>query len=295
MLAPNQLEELSKLLNVAQLPAMPHSALSVLQLDNDLAKVDIADLVRPIEADPGLASQVLKFLNSSYFGFQNTVSNVRQGISLVGIRVVKNFVLWKAVFSLIPKSKNSLFDVAQLWQDSLRRAMFARFVVMELRTGDPEEAFAGALLQDMAIPVMMKVKPQDYTEFFVEMKKHESLRLSGIEKKAFGWTHADAAGVLGRKWKLPESLCSLMESHIQLEGDAQKAEATAIAISALLPMAFREAGPEKEQLLVAIAKYFPGQNQLLPTVFAKLDKEYNQYASILQLATPKRSLMSYLE
>ena len=137
------MEQLRKILTVEQLPAMPHSALTVLQLDSNLSKVNIDNLVRPIEADPGLAAQVLKFLNSSYFGFQSSISNVKQGIALVGIRIVKNFVLWKAVFSLIPKSRGGNFDVNALWQDSLRRAMFSRFALLDLKKGVGHYCSAG--------------------------------------------------------------------------------------------------------------------------------------------------------
>lgn len=297
MVEKNSLEELRKVLNVAQLPAMPHSALSVLQLDNDLAKVDINDLVRPIEADPGLASQVLKFMNSSYFGFQNAISNVKQGIALVGIRIVKNFVLWKAVFSLIPKSKNNYFDVSLLWQDSLRRAMFSRFILTELRKGDPELAFAGALLQDMAVPILMKQKPQEYADFFAILNRHPGQQLSMLEKNTFGWTHADAAGMLSRNWKLPEALCDLIENHLLIETlirqEKPKPSNNVVALSSMMPIGAEEDWAEKTYFMGYFERLFPDQNDLLAKTFAKLDKEYEQYASILQLPQPKRTMMSY--
>lgn len=293
-----QIQDIRQTLNLAQLPAMPHSALSVLQLDNDVSKVDINALVRPIEADPGLASQVLKFLNSSYFGFQNTISNVRQGISLVGIRVVKNFVLWKAVFSLIPKSKNNQFDVALLWNDSLCRAMFARFLLLETRLGDPELTFAGTLLQDMAIPVLMKIRPQEYTDFFAVQQKQPNVKLSTLETQKFGWNHAAAAGILARNWKLPELLCVLMEKHIdiqsQLAQENKDPNVSAVILSALLPASFREEWPEKEGFWTCFRTFFPGKDGIVQSICGKLDKEFSQYSAILQLPAPKKTLSSVL-
>lgn len=295
----NSLEELRKVLNVAQLPAMPHSALSVLQLDNDLSKVDINDLVRPIEADPGLASQVLKFLNSSYFGFQNAISNAKQGIALVGIRIVKNFVLWKAVFSLIPKSRNNYFDVSGLWQDSLRRGMFSRYILTEQRKGDPELAFAGALLQDMAIPILMKQKPQEYSDFFAILKKNPEQKLSMLEKNLFGWTHADAAGMLARNWKLPDMLCDLIENHLLIDSflhqEKQKPSELIVSLSSMLPIGSQETWPEKKLFLEYFDRIFPDNRALLTRTLSKLDQEFEQYAGILQIPQPKKSLMEYLE
>lgn len=292
------IDDLRKFLTVEQLPAMPHSALTVLQLDNDLAKVDINDLVCPIEADPGLAAQVLKFLNSSYFGFQSAISNVRHGIALVGIRVVKNFVLWKAVFSLIPKSKLGGFDIAFLWQDSLRRAMFARFLLLELRKGDPELAFAAALLQDMAVPLLLKQSPQEYGTILNRLNDTPEARLSNLEQEKFGWTHADAAGVLGQNWKLPDPLTNLMMNHLVLDEPVANFESNpeqvVVSLSALIPSATRAEWTEKALFM----KYYPnivGSKAIpLDHFFSKVDKEFEQYAAILQISKPKRQLVDYL-
>ena len=293
------LDELRKVLNVDQLPAMPHSALSVLQLDNDVTKVNISDLVRPIESDPGLAVQVLKFLNSSYFGFQSMITNIKQGIALVGIRIVKNFVLWKAVFSLIPKSKYVGFDVGVLWQDSLRRAMFARFMLLEMKKGDPEIAFAGALLQDMAIPLLIKQRPEAYGEVMNKSSQTPTTRLSSLEQTTFGWDHADAAGILGRSWKLPDPLVTIVENHLNIEEAVnnfeQHYEQSIVALSAFLPVAKYPEWDEKGAFLAHFNAIFPGKIQLLLAIFSKVDQEYEQYASILQLAKPKVSMMEYWE
>lgn len=278
---------------------MPHSALTVLQLDNDLSKVDINDLVRPIEADPGLSAQVLKFLNSSYFGFQSAISNVRQGIALVGIRIVKNFVLWKAVFSLIPKSKIGGFEVPFLWQDSLRRAMFSRFLLLELRKGDPEMAFAAALLQDMAVPLLLKQSPQLYGEVLLRLQEETKSRLSELEREKFGWTHADAAGVLGQNWKLPETLTNLMANHVSIEDFMPhfdtNPEQVVVSLSALLPSVTREKWFESTLFLRYYSKVLGSKSLPLDHFFAKVDKEFDQYAMIIQIPKPQRALDDYLQ
>lgn len=293
-------EELVKLLTVEQLPAMPHSALSVLQLDNDLAKVNINDLVRPIEGDPGLSAQVLKFLNSSYFGFQSTISNVKQGVALVGIRIVKNFVLWKAVFSLIPKTKGGFFEVSMLWQDSLRRGMFCRFMLMEIKQGDPEIAFAASLLQDMAIPLLLKLKGEDYAA--VLQKRAGSppgTRLSDLEKEAFGWNHAEAGGILGKNWKLPQQLTDMIVCHLDAEELAQNfaaaPEKTVVALSALLPMVAVPEWDDRELFFKLFNQILPDKERLLTDLFDKVDHDFEQYATILQIPKPKKQLLDYID
>ena len=293
------LEELRRILIAGQLPAMPQSAVSVLKLENDLTKVNINDLARPIEADPGLAAQVLKFLNSSAFGFQSTISSIRQGIALVGIRIIKNFVLWKAVFSLIPRSKTGTFDVAVLWQDSLRRAMFARFLLLEMKKGDPEMAFAGALLQDMAVPLLLKLKATDYGYVLDSLSKHQGKRLSELEKEYFDWNHADASLILGQHWRLPEILIDLTSNHLKAEESAtvfaQHPERAVVALSALLPSIVQAEWNDRTLFMKTFEVCFPDKAQLYAALFDRVDREFDQYAALLQLAPPKQSLFTYID
>ncbi|GHT40363.1 phosphohydrolase [Planctomycetales bacterium] len=292
-------EELQHILVAEQLPAMPQSALSILKLDNDLAKININDLVRPIEADPGLAAQVLKFLNSSAFGFQSAISNIRQGIALVGIRIVKNFVLWKAIFSLIPKSKNGSFDIAILWQDSLRRAMFARYILLEIKRGDPEMAFAGALLQDMAVPLLLKLKAAEYSQVLNTLTTVGTKRLSVLEQEKFGWDHSDAGFVLGQQWKLPELLTSLIGSHLRVQelcaDFAQCPEGAIVAISALLPTVTKNEWDEQDSFWEYFTSLFPNNARLASLLFDRVDREFDSYAELFMIQTPKRSLFSYMD
>ena len=59
---------LKQLVTGGQLPALPQSAVQLLQISQD-PESGPTELAIPIESDPGLAMQVLRFANSSYFGF----------------------------------------------------------------------------------------------------------------------------------------------------------------------------------------------------------------------------------
>src|SRR5262245_26182867 len=206
--------DLEKLLSGGQLPGLPQSAINLLQLSKD-PKAGPAEFAKPIEADPGLTSQVLRFVNSSYFGFSREISGVRQAVQLVGIRTVKNFALWSAVFSLMPNPKCGPFDLKCLWQDSLRRALFAKAVAKHLGSKDGEDAFVAALLQDMAVPILAKAYPTEYEEL-LKGRDDGKRRLSDLERERFGTTHAEVAGRMARHWNLPEGTSQLVETHSSL-------------------------------------------------------------------------------
>jgi HD-like signal output (HDOD) protein len=287
--------DLKQILAGAQLPALPQSAIRLLELSQN-ADNGPAEFAVPIEADPGLTGQVLRFVNSSYFGFAREISSVRMAITLVGVRTIKNFSLWSAVFSLMPNPKCGPFDLKSLWQDSLRRGLFARAMGKVMGMRDAEDLFAAALLQDMAVPLLAKELSQKYVSV-LEARSAGERRLSEIEREKFGWTHADAAAQMARAWSLPEEFSRLIESHVDLEGTAAKLPAEpgpfCVALSALLPAAADETWSDRTTLVDAFTAARP-DGPTLDELLAQVDTQFAEFAPVLKVSTPKRSLVECL-
>ena len=278
------------------LPALPHSAITLLQLSQN-TESGPADFSKPIEADPGLMGQVLKFVNSSYFGFSREIMSVHQALTLVGTRAITNFALWNAVFSVIPNPQFGPFDLKSLWQDSLRRALFARMLGRELKLDSAEDLFAGALLQDMAIPLLLKELPDEYQEL-VERRAAEGRRLSGLEQELFGWDHADAAAMLAERWSLPAEFVALIAQHTQLQdllGDDADRGAACVALASLLPSCSDEQWRERDEFVAAFLKISGQSESELNELFAKVDEATAEFAPLLKLPTPKISLVETLQ
>jgi HD-like signal output (HDOD) protein len=287
---------LKELLHTAQLPALPQSAIRLLELSQNPDNGP-AEFAVPIESDPGLTGQVLKFVNSSYFGFSREISSVKLAITLVGIRTIKNFALWSAVFSLMPNPKCGPFDLKSLWQDSLRRGIFARAFGKLLGQKETEELFAASLLQDMAVPLLAKEQPVRYLKLLEARTDGES-RLSDLERAEFGWTHAEAAGYMARHWSLPEEFAKLIESHTQLDqllaAGSQETGKLSVALSALLPANHDEQWYEQAKFLAAFEKLAGNRGKSVADLFAQIDTEFAEFAPVLKLATPARSLVQHL-
>jgi len=295
-MAASTAKSLKDILKNAQLPALPQSAIRLLELSQNQDNGP-AQFAQPIEADPGLTGQVLKFVNSSYFGFSREINSVKLAITLVGIRTIKNFALWSAVFSLMPNPKCGPFDLKSLWQDSLRRALFARAFGKTLGLKEAEDLFAAALLQDMAIPLLAKELSQQYVALLAG-RNDGTARLSDLEQAEFGWTHAEAAAQIARSWRLPEDFAKFIETHASL--DKLLAEQTkdqgklTVALSALLPAASDSQWAEREAFVCAYDQLAKGTGITAAKLFEQLDKEFAEFAPILKLATPAKSLVQYL-
>jgi HD-like signal output (HDOD) protein len=284
--------DVRKLLASAKLPALPQSAIQLLQLSQDPDNGP-RELAVPIESDPGLTAQVLQFVNSSYFGFAREISNIKMAIMLVGIQTIRNFALWKAVFNLMPNPKCGSFDLRRLWQDSLRRAMFAKKMAELLGAKETEEAFAAALLQDMAVPLLAKEAPEQYRRL-LEGRRDGEVRLSHLETELHGWTHAEAAGLICRLWNLPEGLTLRIENHLQLDGclaeaGRQPSEA-AVALSSLLPSAADTVWPECQGFENTYERLRPPQGPKALELLGNIDGDVRTFAPVLKVAVPAKSL-----
>jgi HD-like signal output (HDOD) protein len=290
---PRSLEEI---LASAQIPALPQTAIKLLELSQD-ASNGPAQFARPIEADPGLMGQVLRFVNSSYFGFAREIASIQQALALVGVRTIKNFALWSAVFSLVPDPKFGPFDLKKLWQDSLRRAVFARILGRRLKLANAEELFAAALLQDMAIPLLLKELPGEY-ESLLQRRSNEGLRLSHLERDVFGWDHAQAAAALVRNWKLPEEFAVLIERHPDLDellsAKPPARDAACVALAALLPSCQDAQWEDRTNFISGLERLLPGCQQEISKLLFESDQTFGEFAPIMKLSVPNVSLSDWI-
>ncbi|MGD9128167.1 MAG: HDOD domain-containing protein [Planctomycetia bacterium] len=287
--------DLEQTLGTQNLPAMPQVAVALLNLSRDpnAGPAEYADI---IELDPGLTAQVLRYVNSSYFGFRSEILSTRQAITLVGIRAIKNFVLYSAVYNVMPNPKQGGFDLRLLWQDSLRRALFARSISKAMGMKDAESPFAGALLQDMAVPFLVSKLPKAY-EVLLETRRKEmdrQIRLSVLEEHAFGWNHGVAAGVVAKQWELPNDFVSLVTAHTEIGKWAAQAdsepECFSVALSALLPACDSNKWPEYKMFEKYYEKHRPRSAPDIPELLKSVDHQFSEFAPILRMSMPKQSL-----
>jgi len=285
--------DLKRVLAGAQLPALPQSAIRLLELSQDSSNGP-AEFAVPIESDPGLTSQVLRFVNSSYFGFSREIASIKLAVTLVGIRTIKNFALWSAVFSLMPNPKCGPFDLKRLWQDSLRRGLFARAMGKLLGLREAEDAFAAALLQDMAVPLLAKQSPEVYAKLLAA-RDEGRLRLSVLEQRALGWTHAEAAGMMARQWNLPEDFAVLIENHLDadhwLAQPNREAAKIAVSMSALLPTTTDPAWTECSRFEALYDGSRPAAAPSIVELLGRIDEEFTEFAPVLKVGSPSKSLV----
>lgn len=289
-------KDLDSIIRSARVLALPRSASRILELSKD-PENGPSEYEIPIVADPGLTAQILSFANSSFFGFSHRITTIRTALTLISTRTIRNFVLWNAVFSLMPNPKIGVFGLKRFYQDALRRAVFCKVLAGFYHGTDPELLFMSGLFQDIALPVLIRDRPDDYNEIF-----HRPERLSDLEQKRFGWTHADAGALLVREWGLNEEVARSVAGHLCENDDSMKTpEQLADAIvhlSGLLPSA--NGGPDWSdadrffpafQKLRTAAKSFQKESPVgTLELFGLVDARFVDMLTLARLPNPEFSL-----
>ncbi len=284
-------EDLIKRIKGTSLLALPQSAARVLELSKNPANGP-PEYAIPISADVGLTSQILKFVNSSFFGFRYKITTVQMALSLVHVRTIKNFVLWNAVFALLPNPKCGPFDLKVLCQDSLRRAGFAKIFGAYFQELDAENLFVAALLQDMAIPILAQFWPEEYKSILIRHQE-EGISISALEQDIFGWNHADAGAYLVREWGFGEELAQSIAAHT-IRGktsETMKTEDAIIALSSQLPSVMEQDWKAAD---VFFADFHKLQRKGIPSpgvLFATLDEVFSDLSNISQMGQPPISVV----
>jgi len=208
---------LNKLLTqINEVPTLPTSVLRVLQMTED-PFCSSSDLAKVIQADPAMASKVLKLSNSSYYGFRQKISHIPQAVTLLGFATLKNTLLTASVFDMFGTSATG-FDLPALWQHSITAATASKLVAKRVRYPHAEQAFTAALLHDMGKIIMARYIPQGMAEI-VQLVNNEGMTMYEAEKKVIGLAHpALGAWVLAR-WGIPAVVVEAIEHHHVLKPD----------------------------------------------------------------------------
>ena len=234
--------DFKKIFKGFEVPACPQVAMRLMEAARD-PEATVAHVASIIEADPGLGSAVLRMVNSAVYGIPATVGNISKAVSLVGLKEIEALAMAYAVKQAVPTTgREAGFDMDLFWSDSILRALFARQVAGILGQ-EPEDAFVGGLMQDIALPVLLGGWFDIYEPVFRKWKA-TGLPLDQVEERMLNWNHCQAGAWIARSWKLPDLLvcCVGLHNYTVNELDEMglvKTAVAAVSLSSRVPVALR--------------------------------------------------------
>jgi putative nucleotidyltransferase with HDIG domain len=210
-----KLTDLTRIIKrVEDLPTLPKIVLKITELVNN-PKSSARDLAGVITDDQVLTARLLKFVNSSFYGFPQNISTATDAIVLLGFDAIRNLLLTTSMFDLFSdKNKENELKREKMWDHSLGCAVAAKVIGNYIRYDNPEELFVSGLLHDIGKIVEMLFLPDDFAGV-VSMVENKNILMLAAEDHVLGYTHADVGSLLAERWNLPSKLVTVIACHHQ--------------------------------------------------------------------------------
>lgn len=184
-----------------KLPTLPGIAIKILEAVQK-ERPDLKEIGEILATDPPLSAEVLKLINSPFFGLTRKVTSVFHAVSMLGLNVVKNMALSFALVKNFSDNGQAEFDYPGFWKYSLTTAIAARMIAEKVYAEASEDAFFLGLLHDMGLLALARCLPDQY-----QLVAHEAeagnCRNFQAENQILGFDHMAVGRHLVRSWGLP--------------------------------------------------------------------------------------------
>lgn len=225
--------------NVGCLPSPPRMYRQLTEaIKSEVA--DIAAVGEIVEQDPAVVAQIMKQVNSALFGFNRQISDLKEAITILGLRNLRSITLSSQLNNQFKQDKDwNQFSFDKISQRSLLVARLAQAISRRAGANKviQEQAFLAGLLHDLGVLIMASHDPVQYRKLLsYSVKKQKPIYL--VEKAAFGFFHGEVAGALLALWNLPPQVVeAVMLHHVpHLTNSKEFSPLTAVHVAdAMLP------------------------------------------------------------
>lgn len=203
---------------VERLHSSPHVAFQILRLLQD-ENVEVYQLAECLEADPALASNVLRLVNSSYFGLARNVGSLQHAVTFMGIRSLRLAVLSFGLLQQLVRDTPARV-YGDFWRRSLTKASVASRLAVKRREVAGDEAYSAGLLADVGVLLLAQLDTERYVRLYDKLG--HSVLLMETERERYGYDHGQLGARLLDRWNLPPALTGAVAGHHQqpASGDA---------------------------------------------------------------------------
>ncbi len=207
---------LARIAENPHLPTPPGLALQVLER---VSRPDctLEQVGKLISCDPALCSNMLKTVNSAFFGLPRTISSIDRALKMLGLKTVRSLVLSLSLPAMrcqtIPAER-----MREHWRSSVAGAIAARELAIRLRRPDPEDDLVAGLLRDLGMLILHQEKPDAYADLLAQPPEVLARSQCQLEEQLFGVNHAEVGAYLLRRWRLPAEITEPIRYHHDFAG-----------------------------------------------------------------------------
>lgn len=188
----------------------------------------LSDLEKYISQDQAITANILKMCNSADYGFPGWISSIKKAASLLDTKTFKKIVKDASLCNLYNDEIGAYsVEKGELLNHSLCCAMVAKLISHEKKIKNPDTVFTAGLLHDIGKVILDQY---DFEKFNLIMDRVLNMNMTFLdaENKILGYNHAQAGGIIARKWNLPKVLIEAISFHHQPQEAKENPEVVSV-------------------------------------------------------------------
>ncbi|MFC1512152.1 HDOD domain-containing protein [Candidatus Latescibacterota bacterium] len=210
---PNLVQHIQDVIN--KMPDIPVSARKLLRMVND-NKTGIKEITRTASTDPVLVSNILKVVNSSFYGLQRRTSNLHFAIVRLGLEEARRIVIRRMMKDQFAKQWSYQgYSTKGIWFHSYAVSTCAEYLAKKFLPRQVGNLVTYGIMHDIGkfalFSIAMRLKEKGFT--INVQPGSEKHTLMQREEQLFRVNHAITGGLLAMKWQLPERISEIIEHH----------------------------------------------------------------------------------
>jgi HD-like signal output (HDOD) protein len=192
------------------LPALPE-VVGQIQRQIQGGDADMGKVAQLISGEPALLAQVLKVVNSAYYGLPGEVTNVRVAIAYLGLNEIYRMVLSLSVINTMQIEQQD--ELEAFWFHSFYASLCTKYLAKQYEPHlSFEELWSASMLHDIGRLVYLKFFPEHYEAIRAFSKEH-GVCFSEAERHFSLPSSSFLGALLCIHWRLPDNVRKACELH----------------------------------------------------------------------------------
>ncbi len=189
---------LKKISEMSNIPTPSHHVMKVMLLLRD-ENVKMTELIQTIEHDQALVAQILKLINSGYYGMRQTIDSVEKAVNLLGILKIKQLIYSASIMEMFSE------DEKEEWNHSYTSSVLMANLMKENEIPAASNLPLTMVMHDIGKVVLRRFSPQKYKMTKLRSEE-ERLPMFKMENIVMQLNHAEAGALLLQKWDMTEDI-----------------------------------------------------------------------------------------
>jgi HD-like signal output (HDOD) protein len=201
---------------VKELPPMPEVAQGLLRLKDD-PNSDAKKLGRLIELDPSLASQIMRYARSAFFGYQGKIDSIQDAVSRVlGFDKAMHIAIGLAAGRALKHDNAGPLGVQAFWKHAIYSASLMQALAAKMPVAARPSigmVYLSGLVHNIGYLLLGHLLEAEFNTLNEAVADNPQKPVTELESALLGTTHQELGAWLLRKWKMPPEVLSAVMNH----------------------------------------------------------------------------------